>query len=243
MTSMAAAKGFTISTVTRRSADRSLRHVDGFDPELMERFWSEPDQLMAQGRMLKDGDRCTVVALESPASGRSLVLKRYNLKDGLHTAVHATMRSRAAWSWVNAIRILEAGLPTPRPVAMLEERWHHVFRRRSYVLTDLVPGTSLMDMAKSSTARDERLRDIAKQFSVIWQKLGQLRLGHGDMKATNFIVAPDHRLWLIDLDGMRRYRSSGWLRRERRNDLERFMRNWQDRPDVAAIFRARIGTG
>ena len=77
----------------------------------------------------------------------------------------------------------------------------------------------------------------------MWQDLGALRLGHGDMKATNFIVDPAGKLWLIDLDGMRRYRTGPLLRAERRKDLARFMRNWQERPEVAAIFRARIGTG
>ena len=243
MNIMAAAKGFTITTTIRRSADRWLRHVPGLDASLVERLWSDPDQLVANGRMLKDGDRCTVVAIESPSGDRPMVLKRYNLKGGFHTAVHAALRSRAAWSWINAVRLLEAGLPTPRPLAMLEERRILVFRRRSSLLTELVPGRSLLELVQAGTLSGDHLRDCAKQFTVIWQKLGHLRLGHGDMKATNFLVDANHRLWLIDLDGMRRYRSLMWLRRERRNDMEAFMRNWQDRPDVAAIFRARIGTG
>jgi len=243
MVGMAAAKGFTITTTDRRSGNRFLRHVSGLDSELMEKLWSDPDQLIAEGRMLKDGDRCTVVALERLSGRQSIVLKRYNLKGGFHTAIHATLRSRAAWSWINAIRLLQAGLPTPQPLAMLEERNVGVFRQRSYFMTDMVSGQPLSELVQSRGLSDDHLRDCARQFSVIWQKLGQLRLGHGDMKASNFLVDSELRLWLIDLDGMRRYRSLPWLRRERRNDMERFMRNWKDRPEVAAIFRARIGTG
>ena len=46
---------------------------------------------------------------------------------------------------------------------------------------------------------------------------------------------------MIDLDGMRVYRSSPLFRRERRNDMATFLYNWQDHPQVATLFRTRIG--
>jgi hypothetical protein len=173
----------------------------------------------------------------------SLTLKRYNLKSTLHTAIHMPLRSRARWSWLNGRKLLKAGVPTPQPLACVEERRHGVLHLRSYLLTEFVPGRSLLDLVHSRTLSHEQLADLAKQFTRIWQSLGQLRAGHGDMKATNFIVDPHGKLWLIDLDGLRIHHSATLLRRERRNDLTRFMRNWQERPEVAAIFRARIGTG
>jgi len=243
MAIMAAAKTFHLATTDRRTWRGWMRHDSNLDADYVEQLFGDTDQWVARGRMLKDGDRCTVVAVDSLGDGPPMVLKRYNLKNHFHTATHAVMRSRAAWGWINATRLLEAGLPTPRPLAMLEERRGGVLRMRSYLLTTFVPGRSLLDVVQAGGLDGARLRDQAKQFTVIWQKLGQLRLGHGDMKASNFLVDPDHRLWLIDLDGMRRHRSLMWLRRERRNDMRSFMRNWRDRPDVAAIFRARIGNG
>jgi hypothetical protein len=224
-----------------------MLHAADLDSTLTERLWTDPDAVIGSSRMLKDGDRCTVVQVTGEVASASApsggTLKRYNLKDGFHTAVHAVLRSRARWGWLNGRRLFAAGVCTPMPLACIEELRHGALHLRSYLLTPFVPGRSLLNLVTSGDASGERLADLAKQFSRMWQALGQLRAGHGDMKATNFIVDPQWRLWLIDLDGMRMHRSALLLRRERRNDLARFMRNWQDRPEAAAVFRARIGTG
>lgn len=225
----------------RRSSRRVLWRVEGAPGELVEELWSDPNQVVAGGETLKDGDRCTVVKIER--GGRSFVLKRYNQKDRLHAATHLLLRSRARWSFLNARKLLESGLPTPKPLVCVDERRQGVFTVGSCLVTEFIDGISLRDMVEDGWLKGESLREFAKQFAGLWQTLGQLRIGHGDMKATNFIIDPSGRLWLIDLDGMRVYRSGALLRRERRNDIARFMRNWQEKPEAAAIFRARIGAG
>lgn len=240
------------AVMQRRSMTRVMWHVDELPAALADRLWSDPDEVLSRGHMLKDGDRCTVVRITSDSMSAdtsrdsadgSCTLKRYNLKALLHTAIHMPLRSRARWSWLNGRRLIKAGLSTPMPLACIEERRHGVLHLRSYLLTTFVPGRSLLDAIQSGEVEATELASLAKQFSRIWQTLGQLRAGHGDMKATNFIVDLQGKLWLVDLDGLRIHRSGILLRRERRNDLVRFMRNWQDRPEVAAVFRARIGTG
>jgi hypothetical protein len=170
-----------------------------------------------------------------------LVLKRYNLKDHFHTAVHWFMRSRARWSWCNARLLTGAGLHTPTPLACVDERRIGLLRQRSYLLTSLVPGVSLHELVFRKLADEAQLQQLAKQFVRIWGELGALRIGHGDMKASNFIVDPQGILWMVDLDGMRVYRSALLFRRERRNDLATFLYNWQDHPQVAGLFRTRLG--
>jgi len=221
----------------------SLKLAAWFDPtlpsSLVDELWNDPEGLMRTGDMLKQGDRCTVVKLHHPDG--ALVLKRYNLKGSLHTALHWFMRSRARWCWVNARLAARAGLPTPAPLACLDERRLGLLRQRSYFLTSFIPGLSLRDLVEKKLANESKLRHLADQFVRIWGKLGTLRIGHGDMKASNFIVDPAGTLWMIDLDGMRMYGSNPLYRRERRNDLECFLYNWQKHPDVAAIFRTRLG--
>jgi hypothetical protein len=220
---------------------RVMWSAEGTDSSLLDRLWSDPDAVLAHAAMLKDGDRCTVTRVDSGSQPHTL--KRYNLKSTLHTAVHLPLRSRARWSWLSGRRLIKAGLPTPMPLAAVEERRSGLLHLRSYLLTEFVPGRSLMDLVETGDATGDTLTELARQFVRIWQTLGQMRAGHGDMKATNFIVDPPGKLWLIDLDGVRIHRSATLLRRERRNDLTRFMRNWESRPEVAAVFRARIGTG
>ena len=233
-------------SLVRRSMRCLLRHDSQAPAALVDALWSKPNELINAGHMLKDGDRCTVVRL-NPGHGaemeQPLVIKRYNAKGPLHTAVHAFMRTRAEWGWTNGYRLLSAGLLTPRPIAYVEDRRAGLLRFTSWLVNDFIAGRPLLDVVLDKNTTDAELRELAVKFVAIWRTLGLMRIGHGDMKATNFIVDRDRHMWLIDLDGMRSYQSSAMLRRERRKDLARFMKNWQDRPEVAAIFRARIGTG
>ena len=229
------------TVLRRRSMHAVSWHESSLPAALVDRLWSSPDQLIAEGTMLKDGDRCTVVRLD--IDGRLMVLKRYNIKGAFHTAVHWFMRSRARWCWRSGRMLIDAGLLTPQPLAILEERRAGLLRRRSYLLTEFVPGLPLRAWIEQGKREAKDLHAIVAQFTRTWRELNTLRLGHGDMKATNFIVDPDGQLWLIDLDGMRTYSRGPLLRAERRKDIARFMRNWQDHPEVAAAFRARLGTG
>jgi hypothetical protein len=59
------------------------------------------------------------------------------------------------------------------------------------------------------------------------------------MKGTNFIQSPQG-IVTIDLDAMREHRSDSRFRRARQRDLQRFLRNWQPCPDIAALFRGSL---
>jgi len=54
-------------------------------------------------------------------------------------------------------------------------------------------------------------------------------------------VDAENRLWMIDLDSMRVHSNRLVLARRRRQDLERFMRNWKGHPAVAAVFLPHLG--
>ena len=69
---------------------------------------------------------------------------------------------------------------------------------------------------------------------------GELRAGHDDMKAANFIVDADGHVWMIDLDGMRLGLPGPLFRRVRRLDHACFMRNWKENAVAAALFGARL---
>ncbi len=223
----------------RRSFRRHLIHATALDPALVNALWSDPGGLVASGHMLKDGDRSAVVRVDR--GDRSFTLKAYALKDWFHTVVHGLMRSRAAWSRYNAMLVRDAGILTPAPRACLENRLGPL-RGRSYFLCDHVAGANLDDLAKQDRLDDGRLAAVARQVRDIWTALGRARLCHGDLKATNFLVADSGEVWLLDLDGMRRPATPVLWRRQRDQDRRRFMKNWQDLPRYEAAFRACVDT-
>jgi len=207
--------------------------------DLLERFWTQPDSLIAAARMLKPGDRCTVVHLA--ATDPPLVLKRYNLRGPLHTARHWMLRSRGRWSWISGYRLRAAGLWSPKPLALLEFGLGP-FNTRSYLLTEYIHGLTLDQFVQQHADDRQALQDVAREFAHILNTLGEQRIGHGDMKATNFIVDQQRHVWLVDLDGMRWYPHGLAFARRHRRDCQRFMRNWETQPEVADVFRAALDT-
>lgn len=225
--------------VARRSPSRTLLHRPDAPRQVIDSLWTDPDALLRSSTLVKDGDRTTIVRLA--IDGRDYILKRSNLRGPLHTAVHAALRSRARWSWINAHRVTGAGLLTPQPVALLETRLGPL-RARSFLLTEHIAGIAPGDWIERHAADRAAIDDLATRFREVWRALGRARLAHGDMKHSNFIIDPDGRIWLVDLDGMRRSRVPILLARARSRDRERFLRNWKDRPEVEAVFRSRLDT-
>lgn len=221
--------------VLRCAWNKCLEHDPAVPEDLVETLWRDPDALLDESELIKDGGRCTVLAFER--GGRTWILKRYNLRGPLHTAAHFVLPSRARRNWVYGRRLLAAKVLTPPPMACLEHRLGPL-RTRSFLLSPFVPGVELRRELRNGIPRD--LDRLADEFERLWRKLGEMRLSHGDMKTTNFLVTSERRLMLIDLDGMRCHRSDAALARARRRDLARFLRDWAEVPAVAEAFRRRI---
>ena len=122
---------------------------------------------------------------------------------------------------------------------MVEDRFGP-FRFRSFVLTEHVEGTRLDRFLQQTSLTTTELDQLAAQFAHIWHTLGEMRIGHGDMKASNFLVTPDRQLKLIDLDGTWRHWFDMTFLPRRDRDWLRFMKNWKGQPEVAAAFRAAV---
>ena len=112
----------------------------------------------------------------------------------------------------------------------------------SFFLCDYVEGITLFDLVRDHNPEPSQLDELAMAFSQIWQGLGRLRLTHGDMKATNYIVDQEGKIWMLDLDGMRRRKLGLSWKRQRDKDRRRFMKNWQDLQEPAAAFLACVDT-
>ncbi len=210
--------------------------------DVVEKLWSDPDRLLAEGKMVKGGDRCTVVRVASRQQTElhdGWLLKRYNTCGPLHTCRHLLLRTRAERCWKYGRLLCSAAVPTPQPLAFLEFRWGPL-RTQSYVLTEYLPATTLREFVEQQDCDSLALETLARQFAAIWNQFGQLRLRHGDTKATNFLVTRDLRMCVIDLDGMTSHPFDITFRTARRRDWNRFMKNWRNAPAAAAIFRAAV---
>jgi tRNA A-37 threonylcarbamoyl transferase component Bud32 len=222
-------------------AQRSLRRfavIDRRDDGPQLRAWLEtPDapfeDLRAQ--WLKRGNSASVLRVE--LDGRARVIKRYNLKSVAHWLRRFWRPSRAWHSWRNAQRLCLWGVPTPRPVALLEHRFGWL-RARAYYVCDWVAGEPL---AQVLPAADPLRRDLLlDRLCGLLADLARLGLSHGDLKATNLLVDQDNQLMLLDLDGLRRHRRRATFERALARDIARLRANWADDAELLAALDAAL---
>lgn len=202
---------------------------------LLNELLARPSVVIGNGRVLKhDGTTTVVVAGDAE---RRWVVKRYNTKNRWHAVRRLVRVSRAANCWTAAWWLADAGVATPRPVAVMEERMLGFLRGRSYFVSEFIDGATLDHVLRHGGDDPSWL---VEQAAEIVLRLRAAGIVHGDMKATNFVVS-EGRMHLVDLDATRRA-SGRRLATGLRGDLERFLRNWHDRPGLLRQFEKQLGS-
>ncbi|MBL8506566.1 MAG: hypothetical protein JNJ51_09435, partial [Methylobacillus glycogenes] len=197
-----------------------------------------PDAMLDAGSSvrLKSGNTCTVAAVE--VGKQTLVLKRYNIKNFWHGLGRALRPSRAVQSWVNAYKLLLAGVATPLPIAVLEQRrWG--LRLRAFLLTAYTPGPDAVEFFASNQEDTALRQQVALAIAQLFYRLYLLRLEHGDFKASNLLIVDGQPL-LIDLDSMRQHSDEHAYKARHARDLRRFMHNWSSEDTTRRLMASAM---
>jgi heptose I phosphotransferase len=198
----------------------------------MQFFLNRPDDFIAHGEILENGDTCTVSKIN--LEDCQVVVKRYNDKNFWHFINRRIRPSRASICWRNAHLLQYNKILTPRPVAILEERFGPL-RGRAYFLSEYIDGCQLLKFMPQITDQN-KLKKIADGMIKIFLKLYKQNIKYEDTKATNFIISEDD-IYLIDLDSMRKYSPIRYkLNKSFEKDKARFLKNWQNQPRIRQLF-------
>jgi len=186
-------------------------------------------------RVLKAGNTATVIAF--PFKGRSLVLKRYNVKSFWHGVRRGFKSSRALRSWYYAHRLREQGILTPRPVAFIETR-KQGWLREAYYLSEYCEGVSILEAMKAPIPFQ---KELIHQLKNLLERLSLSKLSHGDMKSTNFLVT-QKGLCLLDLDSMKEFDTLKGTKRALQKDTTRFLQNWEHDKDFYHMLKSEMNS-
>ncbi|MCQ4346315.1 serine/threonine protein kinase [Pseudomonas stutzeri] len=217
----------TLFCVERERGGLSIARRDQADQLLA--LLRDADAAIAAGRALKQGGSATVARVE--LAGRSLVIKRYNIKGFMHWLKRCWRPSRAWHSWVEGNRLEFLGIATPRPLAMRESR-RFGLRGRAWLITEHADGEDILNRFAAhvhGAPPEAELQALERLFAALLRE----RIGHGDLKGTN-LLWQDGRWALIDLDAMRQHRCPRRFARAYARDRARFLRNW---PADSALYR------
>jgi len=163
------------------------------------------------------------------------VVKRYNIKGFAHRISRLFRATRAAVSWKNAHRLEMCGILTPKPVALVEERFGPL-RGRAWYVSEYVQGDDALVLCDPAAGGLMDAQAAAGSVVALLKRMAHCRISHGDMKGNNFILSKQGAA-VIDLDAMKQHVHKSGFQRAQRRDLHRFMRNWQACPETAAMFR------
>lgn len=168
---------------------------------------NNPEQLplIKRGsRIAVYGDERWVLKCYLDTSWRARLKRRFNL-------------SSARRSWRMGWTLEMLGLPTPRPVALLEKA-----SAEAVLLFPAVKGERFSEVLEQDRDRAQKVAaDIRRSIAA----MGALGLWHGDMKAQN-ILLPAEGHSLIDLDAAGWSGIASYARRRHQRDVARFELNW-----------------
>lgn len=191
---------------------------------------AQADALLDQGHLYKTGGAASVGKVE--VAGRTLLVKRYNIKGVAHWFKRFWRPSRAWHSWREGHRLGFLGIATPKPLALLEKRFFWL-RSRAYLITEYLSGPDIIErfapFVESGEAPEAELLALDHLFAELIRE----RISHGDFKGHNLFWDKD-RWSLIDLDSMCQHGSLSSFAPAYARDRARFMRNW---PEGSALYR------
>jgi tRNA A-37 threonylcarbamoyl transferase component Bud32 len=211
----------------RRDWRRYLVVVRSAWNEELAAFVANPERALAAAEVLKAGNSATVARLR--LGGRPWVVKRYNHKNrwqALRRNLRLVARFRLAWC--NGQRLHLLGIPTARPLLLLERRFGPL-RGIAYLLMEDLGDRDLATATRDDTVDD---RTVAAVVGVL-RGLNAAGLVHGDTKASNFLLAHGAAA-VVDLDAMHPGSDPS-------TDVARFLDNFPHGSAVRARFLQALG--
>lgn len=188
-----------------------IRRHPEFSPELTATLTQGIAMLFEQGHTLSSGS--SQVVKQCTINGKDLIIKRYNA-----TGPFAALRlilgvSRADNAFRSATYLQKHRLNVPNHLLVIKQTG--IFKSQSYLVMDKAPGIPLFDFiqANSTLSLDPEAIDNVAKLIITMHWLG---VAHGDLHTRNFIIANDHSVTLIDLDGTK------FSKMRREKDIDRF---------------------
>ena len=216
--------------------------------ELLAKWIADPDGVFGRssGVLLKDSPSSTVAVVEHDSV--RYVFKRFR-RGGAGTGLkNSFRRSPALRSWISGQSLRDRGLPTARPLAVLQ-RHRLGLPREGYLIFEFVADAVELPVAVANANRLERRR-LADRLGRLIRDMHGKGVSHRDLKAPNILIAGGEPV-LIDLVGVRlaldvpiaeRVRNLARLNASffaspsvTRSDRLRFLRayrSWSSSPDV-----------
>lgn len=228
----------------------SLRHnqnrvwaVREMAQESLRRLLADPDAPFADpaAKILKHSRSSTVaeITLEFNGEMRPVIYKRIMATKRSDPWLHMVRPTPALRSWIAGHRLLDCGLPTARPLAVIHRR-RSGLTYECYMATEKLPDAVELHKYLAGLGKcppREQILALIDQVARLVRSLHDRQLSHRDLKAANLLISGS-RLWLIDLVGVERWRKLPHSRRVQ--NLGRLHTSFHDHPWISRTDKLRF---
>ena len=130
-----------------------------------------------------------------------LVVRKYPYQKPRLLPQHLFTRSPATRYWLNAHRLSLLNIPTPKPIALIEQtRGKHILE--TYVFTEHTTSRNSYDFLSDNEISDKLKTTVARQIIEMLDRLKTHKITHGNLGFENILVTDNGPL-LTNLDRMK----------------------------------------
>jgi tRNA A-37 threonylcarbamoyl transferase component Bud32 len=217
------------------------RHLAVFDRDFCQGakpldFIGQTDTLMDEGQSLKNDDTSYVSRVRW--NSKDIVVKRYNHRGLIHSLRHTIKKSRARRGWFYGHWLRTLNIATPKPLAYVEH-YKGLLLWESYLVTEYVEGQNLYYFLQNDNATEEKQSKKIKQVFEMFDKMGEYRISHGDLKHSNILITENGPV-LTDLDSIKAHKFNRTYEARRAKDLKHFLRKTDVSPELNSYCRKLI---
>jgi serine/threonine protein kinase len=154
------------------------------------------------------------MSLDFPSGPIEVICKHSRPKTLIRKMLSLLRGPRELGQWRQAQWLMQAGVRTARPLALLIRR-ANLLRPEGYMITEYIEASEELywTLERDRPRLDPRQRwrsmdGLTRAVAEVFARLHENRLSHRDLKATNFLLtgglgsAHDPLVWLVDLDGL-----------------------------------------
>ncbi len=223
---------------------------DFYSPELLD-LLHNPDRSFTESlsTVIKDSNTTSSCFMPLEIAGKTVELhiKRFNYQNIPYTLKNLFRTSRGKRVWKVAHGLLLRNIPTPLPVAFLEQRKGRLLIKSFFITKKIDQSLPLISLFQKGTVNspDEisKIRnEILQQGACILRRMHERGVCHGDLKASNILVqkkaGQKEKLYLADLDSARVKKSV--KEEDKIRDLARLNASLLDTRAVSTPERLRL---
>jgi serine/threonine protein kinase len=136
-----------------------------------------------------------------------MAVKSFRIPHFVNRIAYAFFRpSKAKRSYKNALKLREKGIPTPLPVAYLEERVHGLLSRSYYISSYATSPGLLRDLNHRPL---DQVKDLAEAFALFTADLHNRHILHLDYSPGNILYEKKEERYIFSLVDINRMRFQG----------------------------------